>query len=310
LEYVACNLCGAADAAPYSKVGEFQIVRCGACGLFYTHPRRSLDEMAALYSEDYFTSENPSTLGYDDYSIHEKGLKQVFSEHLCTVEKYVRPPASIIDIGCAFGYFVQIATSRGWRAEGIEISAYASGIARKNTKSHVYTGTLSQADLKEAHYDVVTMWDMLEHSHNPSQEMTEANRIMKPNGYLFMTIPNAGSLPARLMGKHWYGFKSAAEHNYFFTKDTLNQLLTKTGFKLIDSRRGVWPCTLQFLASKLVPYSPRASRMAANVFRWLRIEEAIIKFRFIDMFVVAQKCRNTFRTSTNSEQKNAEIGVR
>jgi 2-polyprenyl-3-methyl-5-hydroxy-6-metoxy-1,4-benzoquinol methylase len=290
-------------------VGEFRVVRCRACGLFYTNPRRSVDETAALYSKDYFTSENPSTLGYDDYSIHEKGLKEVFSEHLSVVEKYVRPPASIIDVGCAFGYFVQVAQSRGWTAEGIEISAYASQIARENTKSPIYTGTLSQVKLKQSYYDVATMWDVLEHAHNPTEELTQANRIMKPDGYLFMTVPNAGSVPARLMRRHWYGFKSAAEHNYFFTKDTLTRLLAKTGFTLVESRRGVWPCTLQFLTSKLVPYSPSIARMAARAFRMLRIEEVMIKFRFIDMFVVAQKRRNTSQESPGLEQEDAKIGA-
>ena len=103
LEYVACNLCGAVAAPNYCRVGDFQIVRCGTCGLFYTNPRRPAHEMAEFYSEDYFASKNPSMHGYDDYSLHEKGLRQVFSEHLSIIEKYVRPPAVLLDAGCAFG---------------------------------------------------------------------------------------------------------------------------------------------------------------------------------------------------------------
>jgi SAM-dependent methyltransferase len=262
--------------------------------LFYTNPRRSPQETAELYSENYFVSDDPATLGYDDYSLHEKGLKKVFSEHLSVIEAYAPPPASIIDVGCAFGYFLQVAEERGWTAEGIELSPYASQVARDNTKAQVYTGTVADRQLGEARYDAVTMWDMLEHSHDPTQELTEVSRILKPGGYLFLSVPDAGSLIARIMGRQWYGFKSVTEHNYFFTKDTLFRLLENTGFDLVESRRGVWPCSMRFLASKLAPYSPRASRLAERLIKLLRMEKLTIRFRFIDMFVVARKCETAF----------------
>jgi SAM-dependent methyltransferase len=292
LEYVACNLCGTDAPSPYCKVGDFQIVRCGACGLFYTNPRRPAEEVAEFYSEDYFTSGDPSTLGYDDYSIHEEGLKHVFSDNLSIIERYLRPPASIIDIGCAFGYFIQVAASRGWIADGIEVSKFASQRACENTESKIFTGKLSEANLPDTSYDSATMWDMLEHSSDPVAELRETNRILKPDAYLFMTVPNAGSFPARLMGTHWYGFKSAAEHNYFFTEATLDRLLSKTGFRLLESRRGTWPCSLKFMASKLAPYSESASRVADRIIKLLGAERMIVKFKFIDIFVVAQKYEN------------------
>lgn len=291
MEYVACNLCGSDDAKHCCTVGDSRIVRCLVCGLLYINPRRSAREIADLYSENYFASKDPSTLGYDDYTTHEKGLKQVFADRLSIIERYILPPASIIDIGCAFGYFIQVAASHGWIAEGVEISASASRIARENTKAQVHTGTLSTLNLRDAGYDAATAWDALEHFVDPARELAEINRILKPNGYLFMTVPNAGSLSARLMGKHWYGFKSAAEHNYFFTQNTLAGLLSKTGFKMLETRRGVWPCSLQFLTSKFAPYSIKVSRLAEKAVKLLKAENVVMRFRFIDMLVVAQKCR-------------------
>ena len=291
MERVACNLCGAVDASPRCRVGEFQIVRCNRCGLIYTNPRRPADAIPDIYSEEYFFSRNPAELGYDDYSKHAKGLKTVFSDHLTSIEEFVRPPGSIIDVGCAFGYFLQVAKSRGWAAEGVEVSPFASRIARENAGVAVHAGTLLDLRLPASSYDIATMWDMLEHSFDPAGELMEANRILKPDGYLFMTVPNAGSLVARMMGSHWYGFKKAAEHNYFFSADTLGHMLSRTGFTLVESRRGVWPCSMQFLVTKLTPYSLYAYRLALRLIRWLGIEEAVVKFKFIDMFVVARKCK-------------------
>lgn len=289
MEYVKCNLCGADNAPRYCRVGQFCIVRCKGCGLFYTNPRPPAHEIANIYSEDYFVSDNPSELGYDDYSIHAEGLRQVFSEHLDVIESLVRPPASIIDVGCAFGYFLQTAKSRGWTAEGVEISAFAARVAEENVHVTVHAGTVSDAELASSSYDVATMWDMLEHSLDPAKDLAETNRILKPGGYLFMTLPDAGSLMARVMGPHWYGFKSVAEHNYFFSKDVLGRMLSKTGFKFLSARRGAWPCSMGFLVTKLAPYSATASQLAEKIVRRLGIEKTIVKFRFIDMFVVARK---------------------
>jgi len=289
LEYVACNLCGSDDALPYCRVGEFQIVRCKDCGLFYTSPRRPVGEIAQIYSEGYFVSQNPDILGYDNYSNHARGLKEVFSEHLTTIEKFTQPPGSLIDIGCAFGYFLEVAASRGWRAEGIEVSAYASEVAREKARAPVYTGTVTDARLPASSYDVATMWDMLEHSFDPTTELKETNRILKPHGHLFMTLPDAGSLISRMMGRHWFGFKKAAEHNYYFSKSTLARMLAKAGFELVALRRGVWPCSMWFLTTKLTPYSAAASRHAQSIVRRFGLENAVVKFRFIDMFVVARK---------------------
>lgn len=298
MEHVACNLCGVDNAAPHCKVGQFQVVRCNECGLFYTNPRRSAHESAKVYSEKYFMSDNPSTLGYEDYSVHAEGLKQVFADNLSIIETCVRPPASIIDVGCAFGYFVQLASSRGWKAEGVEISEFAAQVAREKTGATIYTGALADARLHSRSYDAATMWDMLEHSCDPAGELEEVGRILKPGGYLFMTIPDAGSLPARLMGSRWYGFKSAAEHNFFFSKETLGRMLSRKGFGLVEFRRGVWPCSMKFMSSKLAPYSPAAARLTDKLVRRLGMEGAIVKFKFIDMFVIAKKNDNPSRESS------------
>jgi 2-polyprenyl-3-methyl-5-hydroxy-6-metoxy-1,4-benzoquinol methylase len=289
LEFVPCNLCNADNPIPYCNVGRFNVVRCRQCGLFYTTPRLTLAETAEIYSESYFASDDPSTIGYDDYSGHAEGLRQVFEDNLRVIEEYVRPPASILDIGCAFGYFVEIARSRGWNAEGVEISSFASEVARKRTGATIHTGTLANAKIDSASFDAVSMWDALEHTVDPSAELTAVCRILKPGGYLFMTLPNAGSLVARLMGSHWYGFKSAAEHNYFFSAKTVGRALENAGLRRLEIRRGVWPCSARFLTSKLAPYSKTASRLAGWLVRRMGAEEKVVKFKFIDMFVIAQK---------------------
>lgn len=250
-----------------------------------------MKEIADIYSKDYFVSQNPSVLGYDDYETHAEGLRQVFTDHLAVIEQFIHPPASLVDIGCAYGYFLDLASERGWRAQGVEVSAYASQVARSRGKAPIHTGTVADAGFEPSSFDVATMWDVLEHSFDPKRELAAANRILKPSGYLFLTLPNAGSFTARLFGPYWFGFKKVAEHNYFFSQETLRRFLSQAGFQMVDARRGVWPCSLHFLTTKLAPYSRAASNISQRLVKMLGLEKTVVKFKFIDMFVIAQKKR-------------------
>ncbi len=248
-----------------------------------------MHEIADIYSKEYFVSDNPAVLGYDDYSTHAVGLREVFSEHLDLIERIVQPPASIVDIGCAYGYFLELAVQRGWRAHGVEVSAHAAEMARKQAGVPVHAGTLETASFSPSSFDAATLWDVLEHTFDPRRELLFVNRILKPRGCLFLTLPDAGSLTARLLGRHWFGFKKAAEHNYFFSRETLRRLLWETGFEMVEARRGAWPCSMWFLTAKLAPYSQTGSRIAQKTVKILGLEKTVVKFRFIDMFIIARK---------------------
>jgi len=248
-----------------------------------------VSDLADIYSEHYFASADPSVLGYDDYSGHAAGLKQVFTEHLDVIERLIAPPAAILDIGCAYGYFLELAARRDWKAQGVEVSAHAANIARREAGVAVHTGTLQGAKFPASVFDAATMWDVLEHAFNPLEELAEVNRVLRPNGYLFLTLPDAGSVIARLSGRHWFGFKKVAEHNYFFSRQTLRRALSQSGFEMITVRGGVWPCSMWFLTTKLRPYSKTAACLAQRLVQALRLEKAVVKFRFIDMFVIAKK---------------------
>ena len=81
----------------------------------------------------------------------------------------------------------------------------------------------------------------------------------------------------------------ATDDVVFFSKETLGRMLSRKGFGSVEFLRGVWPCSMKFMSSKLAPYSPAAARLADKLVRRLGMEGAIVKFKFIDMFVIAKK---------------------
>jgi 2-polyprenyl-3-methyl-5-hydroxy-6-metoxy-1,4-benzoquinol methylase len=104
-------------------------------------------------------------------------VKKAYKPRLEVIEKYVRG-RRLLDIGCAAGFFLELASERGWQAEGVDVSEYATEYG-KNLGLKIFTGTLIEASFPDQYFDAVTMWDCLMHMPDPYGTMVEINRILK-----------------------------------------------------------------------------------------------------------------------------------
>ena len=93
--------------------------------------------------------------------------------------------------------------------------------------------TLEEAKFKSNSFDVVTLFDVIEHLPNPNATIKEIRRILKPNGLIAVTTPNIGSIPARLLGRNWEEIKRVREHIYFFSEVTLKRMLESNNFRVL-----------------------------------------------------------------------------
>lgn len=236
-EEVPCNLCGESDTTPFFTLKGFNLVKCRRCRLIYVNPRPAPQALYGMYDEGYFVHrDNCYTgeyFGYYDYIGNKDKIKRSFVQRLKTIENF-RSPGKLLDVGCAAGYFLSSARERGWQASGLDISAFAVGLARKELgEGSVKLSTLLEAGYPAESFDAVTLWDVLEHLPDPSANLKEAWRILKPGGILGLVIPNAGSPAAIILGRWWPEFRRIKEHIYFFTKPTILNMLKKAGFDLM-----------------------------------------------------------------------------
>jgi 2-polyprenyl-3-methyl-5-hydroxy-6-metoxy-1,4-benzoquinol methylase len=95
----------------------------------------------------------------------------------------------------------------------------------------VFTGEVSDAGYADGYFDVVTMWHVIEHVHDPKGTLAELHRIMKPGGLLVISTPNLWSWDARGFGRYWVGL-DAPRHLYVFSPATLEHLLQQVGFQM------------------------------------------------------------------------------
>jgi 2-polyprenyl-3-methyl-5-hydroxy-6-metoxy-1,4-benzoquinol methylase len=292
MEYVDCNLCGHDDTrvrfpstlpegtAP-QNVEAFRctspgygrhhtIVKCQNCGLIYTNPRFTGDEIL----DSYVAVEDPLYLEERD------GRVLTFERHLRPLEKVKAPPGKLVDVGAYTGVFVEIAAQHGWDAYGVEPSHWAVEQAREGGL-HMIEGTLASSGLDENSLDVVTMWDVIEHVSNPLGEMQQAQRLLKPGGLLVVHTMDIDSGFARLMGGRWPWLMEM--HIYYFSQRTLKHMLEKAGFTVIRSEAQGRYLRLGYFATRIGGFSPLLGRLLSKVFRWLRVNEMPVPLNFGDL---------------------------
>src|SRR5262249_7927331 len=119
----------------------------------------------------------------------------------------------------------------GWDVHGVEINSETARLARERYQLEVRTGTLEQAAYSDGLFDVVTMWGVLEHLHDPAGSLREVHRVLNADGVLVVRVPNLASCDARLFGKYWAGFDSP-RHLFVFTPRSLTSLLECNGFRV------------------------------------------------------------------------------
>ncbi len=215
-----------------SRVDGLPILRCTECGV------ASLAavpvDTKTLYGETYFLKPGRQGLqleGYDDYEAI--GLEE-FQWRLSMLG-----PANdglLLDVGCATGKFLEVARGAGWRPKGVEVSAYAAGVARAKGFD-VFTGTLEGAAFPDDTFDAVTLFDVVEHVEEPRSLLAEVRRVLKPGGCLAIIMPDAGSGRACAAGDGWIGYTASLEHVLYFDATSLRRVLNET----FDASQGlIW----------------------------------------------------------------------
>lgn len=245
MENVICNLCGADATEPFVIVADLMqerfdvqatLVRCTHCGLVYQNPRPTLAEIGQHYPPEYelytdLVAKRPDGLLSQaiDYGMRKR----------CRFVTRHKTAGRLLDVGCATGAFLLAMQRQGsWQVQGVELNEPVARAAREQHQLDIFAGTLEQAAFPTAYFDAVTLWDVLEHLHEPVLALREIERILKPDGILVIRVPNLASWDAALFKTNWIGF-DAPRHLYVFTPTTLTAALQAAHLAVVDHSCGI-----------------------------------------------------------------------
>jgi 2-polyprenyl-3-methyl-5-hydroxy-6-metoxy-1,4-benzoquinol methylase len=291
-ETVGCLLCGGARTARLHAALP-GVVRCVDCGFVYTSPRITREAASRLYTQAYFESHASQQLGYDNYVSDRELVERTFNRRLDRIERRLGvSQGRVLDVGCATGFFLVIAQKRGWQAAGAEISEYCCRYAREHFGLDLFNGRFEDYPVSRSSFDLVTMWDYLEHSFVPDADLRKAYELLKPGGAIAIATPDLSSFPARVFADRWIGFKEH-EHLYYFTKKNLSGLLEKQGFRILDSCHAGKYISASFFAKRAGSYSPALGRAIDSLTRFCGLANRSFYCNPFDIiYLLAQKPGN------------------
>jgi SAM-dependent methyltransferase len=224
-----CELCGGADQELLYEVSGYPIVRCEHCGLVFVGREQTAEELTGFYDASYW--EDADAEGYDGYAAAEERKRHHFAGLLADLEA-LTSGRDLLEIGSAYGYFLDEARRRGWRVRGIEPSPHAARHARERLGLDIVSEPLSQIPLDSESVDCVALWDVIEHLPDPRATLEAAFAWLRPGGVLALSTGDVNSMTARLHGSDWT-LIAPPWHQFYFSRGTMTRLLEDLGFQIV-----------------------------------------------------------------------------
>ncbi|MCF8297507.1 MAG: class I SAM-dependent methyltransferase [Saprospiraceae bacterium] len=207
---------------------KFDLVECDNCGFIFTNPRPEENIIGKYYeSEDYVshTTEKKSVLN----NIYEFVRKRKIKSKYKLISKEANGN-KILDIGCATGELLNYFKQKNWDTYGIEPNEKARNFAIENYELNI-NGEEELKDFPDESFDVIMMWHVLEHVPLLNERIKELKRLLKPNGVIFIAIPNPDSWDAKHYKEYWAAY-DVPRHLYHFTQKATKKLLERNNFRV------------------------------------------------------------------------------
>jgi SAM-dependent methyltransferase len=280
-------------AEPLWQVGGFSIVRCKDSGLVYVANPLPEGELAAFYSVEYFEGES-GRKGYASYRQDEPVLRANFRD---LVRRLAGDAAragldpgtlDLLDWGCAYGYFLDEARRSFGRVCGVEINEGVAEIARSRLGLDVRSGPSASRSFSAGSFDVITLWDVIEHVSRPRATLLEVARLLRPGGSLYLTTGDIGSPLARLLGRRWR-LVNPPQHVTYFSQRTLTGLLSACGLETLAVERVGKRVSLRLFLFILSYLTGRTG--AAQSARLARLADRSVHLNLFDVMLVRARKR-------------------
>jgi len=224
-----CPVCAALPARVVGHKDGRRLYQCGTCTLQYAEPSPAGASPVELYGEQYF---NGAAGGYPDYLRDESVHRRRARGYLRAIGRWRHPPARLLDVGCATGFFLDEARLAGWSVRGCEVSAWAAAHARESLHLDVSIGAFPTEDLSGARFDAVTFFNVFEQLPDPRAAERVLRALVAPNGLVALETWDVDALVVRLMGLRWHQYRPH-DTPVYFNRRSLQTLFRPEHWELV-----------------------------------------------------------------------------
>lgn len=235
-----CNLCNSDDFiliqkgnidisihlerfSQYKYYGD--LFKCKNCNLIAQKLEHEESEIIKKLMDECYLDEEIGKLNIAEKHVQFGRLIEIMEKYVSLEEKF------ILDAGANTGVFLDLLKKYSTSLAGIEPSREATGYAKDNYNIDIQNSVIAEADLEDEKFDVVAMWDVIEHLYDPFGDLSFLHRKTKKGGVIFISTHNIGDFWVKVMRANYPFYMY--QHFYHFSKDTLAKILEKVGFEVI-----------------------------------------------------------------------------
>lgn len=235
-----CLACGAARTLTLYERAGYRYAGCGRCGLASLWPLPEIGAAREIYDgAGYFAGEHDA--GYPDYEADSAAHRRNALGRLAALARAstagAAPAPRVLDVGCATGFFLEVARAHGFAIAGVEVSSWARARAQARLGIEVASDLAALARQGGERFDAICIAQVLEHDPAAREMVADARGLLRPGGVLFVETWDRESLVARAFGARWQQI-SPPSVVHLFSARSLRLLLASEGFEDVRIRRG------------------------------------------------------------------------
>lgn len=279
-QYNNCPTCGNQHAIKLFEKNRGEYAYCNKCDHIFLLKSLKPEHLIAFY-------ENYPTSSLDWHKNESDFYKRIYTSGLDLVSLH-QGAGNLLDIGCSSGYFLSIATSRGYNAFGVEPNKLESSHAKDNGINII--GSTIEDIPKNLKFNVISMWDVLEHIDSPSNFIGNLKSILYPGGIVLIQVPTSESLAARIMRDKCNMF-DGIEHLTLFSRKSLMRCFSNCGFEYLNAKSVITDSFAigNYLNYELDPYlpaNPNSHQLKINCLDFNNIETSFLGYKIQACFRV------------------------
>lgn len=278
----------------YHEFSDTNYHRCSSCGLLFLHPRPTVDTMLKYAEEQYKGGV------YEDYTKARELKIATFQRRIQHIIEYI-PKGRLLDLGCSCGFMIEAALDAGFDAYGIEFSESAIKAARASIQKRIYHNDINDLDsLDIGKFDVVSAFDILEHTQNPVTVLENWSKLLNPGGILIICTPDTDHFLKSLLGRKW-PMLQPYQHTFLFSRSNFKDVFSKVKLKPLKIIPTEKVMTLQYLLGQIEIHLPIVSRVGTGLGKLIPfIMKRPIPFKIGEFLAIGQK---------NGNDDRDEVGV-
>jgi SAM-dependent methyltransferase len=228
---VPCPTCDSVTTLDAFRHAGFSYRRCSQCATLFVQLEITDGAVHGHYDAAYFesaTSQSDERHGYASYRASQASMARSFASRVSLIRQFVQS-GRLFEAGAAYGFFLKAAEPH-FDGVGIDVSAHAAEVARRDYGARVAQGDIERVRFANETFDVAVMWDVIEHLIHPVAALKELRRVLKAGGYLFISTDDANHWLPRRLGQRWWGLAPPL-HLCHFSRKGLSSACTLAGLE-------------------------------------------------------------------------------